>query len=478
MPDTIWIQGTFSGYFVGHESAAMRSRTPIQRFHDLSLRSGRVSDVTRVAGPLTVAADVEPTPMRLGTLHNIWVASSTADAAGAPTWYEATLHDCVLHAWTHRLASDEGDRSVLEAEGVLVGRVQRHEPALIPPAVGSAPAAPPAPSFGAAPASGPAAVASSAAPGCLTGCLPGCMPGCAPWAIPLAALLLFLGLFGWKAALIWLVLAGLAALLPSFGFFGRLFPFGMLPNWLRFLLGAGLLWALLHGLYGLFTHAGGGTPSLMWLLIAVPLLLAGLMVRRAVTPIIFLLAALAFLVSWLRDDDRHQQRIQPVTDWVEAQQQHDPDADLVARASQGAPGPERVSVDTPAGTWQDSPICGKTIHMSTDLLFGFNQADLKPAANPSLRELAAICARSRGSKIRISGHSDQVGSEANNQQVSQRRADAVADWLVAAGAVQRELLTVEGLGSTKPVVDDRHRRELGRFNRRVEVVIQCKDAQE
>jgi outer membrane protein OmpA-like peptidoglycan-associated protein len=77
------------------------------------------------------------------------------------------------------------------------------------------------------------------------------------------------------------------------------------------------------------------------------------------------------------------------------------------------------------------------------------------------------------SKVRIcvSGHSDNVGPEAINKEVAQRRADAVAKYLAGLG-VPAERIATSSLGSAKPlVVTSRGTSEIS--NRRVEVVFGC-----
>ncbi len=74
-------------------------------------------------------------------------------------------------------------------------------------------------------------------------------------------------------------------------------------------------------------------------------------------------------------------------------------------------------------------------------------------------------------KICVTGHTDKVGPETINKEVAQRRADAVAKYLVELGVPQQRIVT-ESLGSTKPlVVTAPGTPEIS--NRRVEVVFGC-----
>jgi outer membrane protein OmpA-like peptidoglycan-associated protein len=69
-------------------------------------------------------------------------------------------------------------------------------------------------------------------------------------------------------------------------------------------------------------------------------------------------------------------------------------------------------------------------------------------------------------KMRISGHTDSVGSAASNQELSERRAKACYDYLVAKG-IDPERLSYEGFGESQPIADNRYR-EGREQNRRVE----------
>ena len=70
-------------------------------------------------------------------------------------------------------------------------------------------------------------------------------------------------------------------------------------------------------------------------------------------------------------------------------------------------------------------------------------------------------------KLRVEGHTDNVGAKAANQLLSQKRAQAVMGWLIANG-IDASRLTAQGFGDSKPVGDNST--EDGRAkNRRVEL---------
>jgi outer membrane protein OmpA-like peptidoglycan-associated protein len=88
----------------------------------------------------------------------------------------------------------------------------------------------------------------------------------------------------------------------------------------------------------------------------------------------------------------------------------------------------------------------------TDVLFAFDKADLRPAAQKVLREVAdSIRQRYPDGPIQVDGHTDAKGSPTYNQALSERRANAVARWLTENGRIDESRLTVRGYGETQPV---------------------------
>lgn len=110
-----------------------------------------------------------------------------------------------------------------------------------------------------------------------------------------------------------------------------------------------------------------------------------------------------------------------------------------------------------------------TVVMASDVLFATDSATLQPGARSKLRQLADVMIRYPRTVVQVNGHTDSTGADDYNMQLSVRRADAVADALVANG-VSSGRVRVRGLGETLPVADNRN--EAGRQqNRRVEIVI-------
>ena len=86
---------------------------------------------------------------------------------------------------------------------------------------------------------------------------------------------------------------------------------------------------------------------------------------------------------------------------------------------------------------------------SLALFFAFNEAELTPRSLRQLQIVAELLKHSPGKKLNISGHTDDVGSEAYNLKLSERRADAVKEALVSFG-VQADQITTHGLGKSQP----------------------------
>lgn len=105
-----------------------------------------------------------------------------------------------------------------------------------------------------------------------------------------------------------------------------------------------------------------------------------------------------------------------------------------------------------------------------DIAFAPGQAALRPEAKSSLGRLVAFVNKDPSKAIRIQGHTDSRGNTNANQALSQRRADAVRDALIAAGVAANRITSV-GLGEGQPV--DSNDSEPGRArNRRVDIILQ------
>lgn len=114
---------------------------------------------------------------------------------------------------------------------------------------------------------------------------------------------------------------------------------------------------------------------------------------------------------------------------------------------------------------------GVVMNLSGDALrFEFDRADLSSESRELLSRIAGILLTlPENYGIYVYGHTDDVGTEAYNLKLSQRRAQAVRDYLVEAG-IQPEKITTEGFGKSRPLVEGTSPSARAQ-NRRVEIGI-------
>ena len=108
--------------------------------------------------------------------------------------------------------------------------------------------------------------------------------------------------------------------------------------------------------------------------------------------------------------------------------------------------------------------------MATGVEFETNKAVIKASSEVNVKALAEQLGKCATVKGEIGGHTDNVGSAAGNEKLSQARADALKTALVKAG-VAADRLSAKGYGDAKPMADnttDEGRQK----NRRVEFVAQ------
>jgi outer membrane protein OmpA-like peptidoglycan-associated protein len=100
----------------------------------------------------------------------------------------------------------------------------------------------------------------------------------------------------------------------------------------------------------------------------------------------------------------------------------------------------------------------------SDVFFDFNSSILKPGGYSEITRISNVLNKYPQTTIRVEGHTDSVGSESYNQQLSRNRADAVANTLVQKGIDSRRITTV-GFGESQPISSN------NATNRRVNIVI-------
>ena len=110
-----------------------------------------------------------------------------------------------------------------------------------------------------------------------------------------------------------------------------------------------------------------------------------------------------------------------------------------------------------------------------DVLFAHDKAELTPNGMSTLRKLADVMSQNPNRSVLVEGFTDSTGKSAYNQELSQRRAEAVASALTGMG-VPRDRIAMKAYGEAFPVApnDTASNRQL---NRRVEIVLSNENAQ-
>ncbi len=116
-----------------------------------------------------------------------------------------------------------------------------------------------------------------------------------------------------------------------------------------------------------------------------------------------------------------------------------------------------------------------TIDLSSDVLFDFDSATIRPKAEQALMAVVTIV-KQKATKVEIFGHTDSKGSNRYNQKLSEKRAHSVRSWILQHTGFNPDLITTVGLGETQPVhpnqLEDGRDNPDGRAkNRRVVILV-------
>ncbi len=152
----------------------------------------------------------------------------------------------------------------------------------------------------------------------------------------------------------------------------------------------------------------------------------------------------------------------------------------VSKGDQTGTGASGNSAGIPGRTWLNQalaeaggPISGGPIAMHGGALFEWGKADLRPEAIEDLQKLGLLIQHNPQATFIISGHTDHTGTHEANLILSQQRADAVRDWLVANLGIDPARITTIGKADNDAFPDlgpDKSVEEQAP-NRRVEIVI-------
>lgn len=112
------------------------------------------------------------------------------------------------------------------------------------------------------------------------------------------------------------------------------------------------------------------------------------------------------------------------------------------------------------------------IHFDSDILFAVDSAVLSGSSRATVDEVAAVITEYDKTAVVVQGHTDAQGSEEHNQALSERRADAVRNYLVGRGIDAARIVAL-GYGEGEPVADNTTAAGRER-NRRVDILLKAK----
>jgi outer membrane protein OmpA-like peptidoglycan-associated protein len=102
--------------------------------------------------------------------------------------------------------------------------------------------------------------------------------------------------------------------------------------------------------------------------------------------------------------------------------------------------------------------------------FVTGKAQIDPACDPTMQQIAGILNEYPGFRVQVDGHTDNVGRAESNMKLSQARAEAVVSYLVQKKGIAAKRLTSKGWGDQQPIADNGS--EAGRVkNRRVDFTV-------
>ena len=470
-----WVTGEFEGVYLGEES---RVRDPAAswsasggREYTVQFVRGRLRNPKRVSAP--PAAPEGGTVVRTPGSWPLDIELADGQVVEVQAG-ETEVHDAVL-----RLAKGYPAmpwmQAVLgrhESAGIIKGTVYAAEGSHVPP--------PPRPD--------PSDVDLARRPGCI---------GLGPWAwfllLPLLILLLLLllalamgmampgaigagGAFGGElflSLLLIVLLIGLALLLAGLYGFSRAIGEAV-GEWILPSAFGGLLLLLLLSFLKRCLIAAG-----FWPLMLLPIFAAVAARRPQAVLGSVVMAALALFANPrgpnndCLDNDVVETR-QRVEQQIERRMNPDRNANVVAIATRGSESGERMSLDQAlADPERFFANCGRPIYLSSELLFNVNEAAISERAPAQLEKLAALMGMRPGTRVRLEGYTDATGGTALNRALSERRAQAIAEWLAANTAVRSQSIEIVGRGEAAPIVSDPN---LYYLNRRVEISVICADA--
>jgi len=108
--------------------------------------------------------------------------------------------------------------------------------------------------------------------------------------------------------------------------------------------------------------------------------------------------------------------------------------------------------------------------MTLRVNFDFDKFTIRKADEVDLKKAIEFVKKYPNANVKIEGHTDSIGSDKYNQKLSEKRAEAIQNYLIEKGAVKKTDISTVGYGESKPVADNKTSK--GRAeNRRAEILI-------
>jgi OOP family OmpA-OmpF porin len=147
----------------------------------------------------------------------------------------------------------------------------------------------------------------------------------------------------------------------------------------------------------------------------------------------------------------------------------------VAAAPVSSPAPAAPAAPAPAPAAAPAPApapAAEKVNIPADALFAYNKAEISDAGQEKLAAFADRINSLKSLEVVIAvGHADRIGTDAYNQALSEKRANAVKDFLVGKGVPANRVYT-EGKGKTQPVTGDQCKK-MGPESRKNKKLIDC-----
>jgi OmpA-OmpF porin, OOP family len=139
---------------------------------------------------------------------------------------------------------------------------------------------------------------------------------------------------------------------------------------------------------------------------------------------------------------------------------------IVTVACPPPPPPPPAPAPPPPAPAPPKVVDKMTLHVN----FDFNKHTIRKADEAELKKAVEFVKKYPNSKIKIEGHTDSIGTDKYNQKLSEKRAEAVKNYLIEKGAVKKADISTVGYGESKPIADNKTAK--GRAeNRRAEILI-------